>query len=268
VRGAREPGSGIDVERVLGYPVATVGLESCVEWIEKRMGPAPRPFVVACANPHSLVVAEDDAAFRDALMGADLLLPDGSGIVLASRLRGGRIRERVTGSDLFLGLSGRLAARTPPVRYFFLGSTPETLDAITRRMAERFPGITVAGCLSPPFRDVFSAEDEDAMVAAVNAAGPDVVWVGMTAPKQEKLIAALADRLDARVVAAVGAVFDFFSGQVTRSHPAWQRLGLEWLPRLLRQPRRLWRRTLVSAPRFLWLAARERAGRGRGREGA
>ncbi|HOB54387.1 MAG TPA: WecB/TagA/CpsF family glycosyltransferase [Acidobacteriota bacterium] len=213
---------------------------------------------LACANPHSLEVARDDTAFAVALHSADLLVPDGVGMVLASRIMGGRIRARVTGSDIFLALNAALSARGG-TSCFFLGSTDENLAAIREKMAADFPGVRVAGIYSPPFRDEFTAADDAAMVAAVNAAAPDVLWVGMTAPKQEKWIHRNLTRLETvRFAAAVGAVFDFYTGRVKRSHPAFRRLGLEWLPRLLRQPRRLWRRNFVSNPRFLMRVVRER----------
>jgi len=206
---------------------------------------------LACANPHSLEVARGDPEFAAALHAADLLVPDGVGMVLASRILGGRIRARVTGSDIFLALNAALSARGG-TSCFFLGSTDENLAAIRERMAADFPGVRVAGVYSPPFRDEFTAEDDAAMAAAVNAAAPDVLWVGMTAPKQEKWLHRNLARLETvRFAAAVGAVFDFYTGRVKRSHPAFRRLGLEWLPRLLRQPRRLWRRNFVSNPAFM-----------------
>lgn len=264
--------AGPPVESVIGFPVATLDADGCVAWALEGIARGERLFV-ACANPHSLVVAERDAAFAAALLTADMLVPDGVGMVLASRLRRGRIRTRVTGSDFFLGLNARLSKAGPRLRTFFLGSTPETLAAIERQMAARFPAVEVAGCFSPPFRASFTPDDDEAMIAAVRRARADVLWVGMTAPKQETWIARVRSRLDVGLVVAIGAAFDFFAGTVTRSHPAWQRVGLEWLPRLLRQPRRLWRRTFVSAPRFLWLVAAnrpvgtQRAGGGRPLDG-
>jgi len=217
-----------------------------------------KPRWLACANPHSLEVARGDAAFAAALHAADILVPDGVGMVLASRILGGRIRARVTGSDIFLGLNAALSARGG-TSCFFLGSTDENLAAIREKMAADFPGVRVAGVYSPPFRDEFTAEDDAAMAAAVNAAAPDVLWVGMTAPKQEKWLHRNLARLETvRFAAAVGAVFDFYTGRVKRSHPAFRRLGLEWLPRLLRQPRRLWRRNFVSNPAFMIRVVLER----------
>jgi N-acetylglucosaminyldiphosphoundecaprenol N-acetyl-beta-D-mannosaminyltransferase len=110
----------------------------------------------------------------------------------------------------------------------------------------------VAGTFSPPYKPEFSPAELDMMIAAINAVRPDVLWVGMTAPKQEKWIYQNRHRLQVKFIGAVGAVFDFYTGRVKRSHPIFQNLGLEWLPRLLQEPRRLWRRMGVSAPIFIW----------------
>lgn len=243
---------------ILGYPITTLGEEECIavvlRWVEG--GEAARYF--ACANPHSLEVAEDDPVFKDALKQADLLLPDGIGIVIASRLLAGRIRKRITGSDIFRGVSDELNRRGT-ASYFLLGSTVENLWEFRRKLAMEFPNIRLAGSYSPPFAEDFDEAESARMVAAVNASGADVLWVGMTAPKQEKWAYHNRARLEVRVIGAVGAVFDFYTGSVQRSHPAFQRMGLEWLPRVLREPRRLWRRNLVSNPRFMLRVLRERA---------
>lgn len=242
--------SGVGTEPILGYSVANAGTDGCVSAMMRALGGSASCRWLACLNPHSYVVARDQPSFRDALSSCDWLLPDGAGIVLASRLLGGSIRSRVTGMDAFIGLT-RALDQQGGGSVFFLGSTEETLRLIRDRMAREFPRVRVAGTHAPPYRDTFSAEDDDAMIEAVNRARPDVLWVGMTAPKQELWLHEHRDQLEVKVAAAIGAVFDFYSGRVKRSHPVFQRLGLEWLPRLVRQPRRLWRRTFVSAPRFL-----------------
>ncbi|MEA3298607.1 MAG: WecB/TagA/CpsF family glycosyltransferase [Pseudomonadota bacterium] len=205
---------------------------------------------LACLNPHSYAVAKADPLFATALRGADWLVPDGAGILLGSRILGGTIRARITGSDVFEGLHERLNGAGGG-SVFFLGSTDDTLAAIRRKMAVDYPNIRVAGTYSPPFKADYSEAELDSMCAAISAAAPDVLWVGMTAPKQEKWIHANRHRLNVRFAGAIGAVFDFYVGRVKRSHPMFQRLGLEWLPRLIQQPRRLWRRMFVSAPVFL-----------------
>jgi N-acetylglucosaminyldiphosphoundecaprenol N-acetyl-beta-D-mannosaminyltransferase len=237
---------------------APVCVSRAVRWI----GESGSPRVVACLNPHSAVAADRDPEFFEALSSADLLLPDGVGVVAASRLLGAPVAGRVTGSDFFEGLSSAMDAEGGR-SCFFLGSAPGTLGLIERRAAARWPRLRVAGVLSPRFSERFSAEEEAAMVAAVNAARADVLWVGMTAPKQEKWIHRNRRALRVPIVAAIGAVFDFFAGTVPRPHPALRRLGLEWAGRLLREPRRVWRRTLVSGPRFATLVLRDLALSGR-----
>lgn len=249
-------------EDLLGYPVCAHSRLDCVadvvSWIEQAPAEASCRSLT-CINPHSYVLALDDQRFAQALRTADWLIPDGAGIILASKLLGRRIRERVTGSDIFSGVQEALNRRGG-YRVFFLGSTEETLADIRQCMARDYPNIVVAGTYSPPFKAEFSAADNRQMIAAIRAAAPDVVWVGMTAPKQEKWLYEHRAELNVKFAAAIGAVFDFYTGRVKRSHPLFQRLGLEWLPRLLQQPRRLWRRMFVSAPIFVWHVLRQKIG--------
>lgn len=241
-------------ENVLGYAVDALSIEVCVDSVFDRIcndGQYSGCAWLACLNPHSYAVALQDESFNRALQDTQWLVPDGAGVVLASSLLGGCIRERVTGSDIFFGLHRRMNA-VGRMSVFFLGAAEETLYEIRVRMARDYPGIRVAGTFSPPFKPVYSAEENDAMIAAINTANTDVLWVGMTAPKQEKWIFENRARLNVKFAGAIGAVFDFYTGRVKRSHPVYQRLGLEWLPRLVQQPRRLWRRMFVSAPIFVW----------------
>lgn len=248
---------GKAVNEILGYQVHSLGARKLVEEIvlhirssnggaKKRTGP---PAWLACLNPHSYAVAKSDVVFCEALKKAQWLIPDGAGVVLASRFLGRTLSGRVTGSDVFNMLHQELDRNG--ARVFFLGASASTLEKIRDRMKSDFPNIEVCGCFSPPYKSVYEESELRAMVEAVNQAAPDVLWVAMTAPKQEKWIAQNIAALDVCFVGAVGAVFDFYAGNIVRSHPAFQRLGLEWLPRLLQEPRRLWRRTFVSAPIFL-----------------
>lgn len=248
------------VESVLGYQVQTGDAELCIECIADHIANGATARWLACMNPHSYAVATSRPSFRSALQGADWLVPDGAGIVMASKLLGGSIRGRVTGSDIFFGLHDRLQEKGD-VSVFFLGSTASTLTTIRTRMNHDWPRVRVAGVCSPPFKPAFSERDLHEMVSAINEAQPDIVWVGLTAPKQEELIFRAIDRLDVQFVAAIGAVFDFYAGNVRRSHPFFRRHGLEWLPRLLQEPRRLWRRMFVSAPIFVWHVFRVRMAR-------
>jgi len=242
--------SVIGAEAVLDYRICLGGVavlrDDIFGWIQR----GDKCRWLACINPHSYAVARANPDFADALKEADWLIPDGVGIVLASRMLRGTIRERVTGTDIFTALHQRLNRTGGSV--FFLGASEDTLSAIRERMARDYPNIRIAGTYSPPFKPQFSAKETDAMVAAVNAANADVLWVGMTSPKQDLWLRANHHRLRVKFAAGIGAVFDFYTGRIKRSHPVFQKLGLEWLPRLLQEPRRLWRRMFVSAPIFLW----------------
>lgn len=238
-------------EIILGHKVTTVSVDTCVDkivyWITAKEN--GRYFV--CANPHSLEIAREDSVFQEALHKADIIVPDGVGMIMASKILGGTIRQRITGSDVFFGLSSRLNDISG-CSVFFLGSTEETLHHIVKKMKVDFPNIKVAGVFSPPFKAQFSCSENKAILEAINQVKPDVLWVGMTAPKQEKWIYQHRGELNVPFIGAIGAVFDFYTGKVKRSHPVFQNLGLEWLPRLIQEPRRLWRRNLISAPLFLY----------------
>lgn len=240
----------VHCENVLGYPVATACKGACIRQILQWLESGEKGKTLVCVNPHSLEMARTDAEFEKAIQNADLIVPDGCGIVIASKILGGRIRKRVTGSDVFWGLCSALNEMRN-FRCFFLGSTEQTLSKIVDKMKTDFPHITVAGTYSPPFKTEFSDEDNCLMLASVNRAEADVLWVGMTAPKQEKWIFQNRDRIDVKFIGAIGAVFDFYVGNVKRSHPVFQKLGLEWLPRLIQEPRRLWRRNFISHPKFM-----------------
>ncbi len=238
-------------ENITGYPITTESKKACVEQVLCWITSGQRRKYLVCANPHSLELARSDHLFRKAIINADLLTPDGIGIVLASKIHGGCICGRVTGSDIFLGLSCALN-RKKGYRYFFLGSTEKTLDRIRDRIILEFPNIEIAGTFSPPFRAAFTTEENGEMVEVVNKARPHVLWVGMTAPKQEKWIYQHRDQLDVNFIGAIGAVFDFYAGTKKRSGQWFQDHGYEWFPRLFREPRRLWYRNFISFPVFIF----------------
>ncbi len=249
-------------ETILQYPVVTLSATDCIRQILVWIQAGDTGRYLACANPHSLMVARKDLDFHQALMAADLLVPDGIGIVIASRLTGGVLQRRITGTDIFMGLHRELD-RLGGYSVFFLGSSEDNLTRIKSKMEATFPRIRIAGCCSPPFKPEFSEPDNRRMIDAVNSARPDVLWVGMTAPKQEKWTHQHRDQLDVKFIGPVGAVFDFFTDRVKRSHPVFQQMGLEWLPRLLRQPDRLYQRTFISAPLFMLAVMKQRVRRRR-----
>ena len=238
-------------EDIVGYRVCVQSVDDVVSRVTSWLEDEPRKCrYFACLNPHSVEIAAADATFHNSLVSADFLTADGIGVIYASRLLGGQIRTRLTGMDVFVGVTTAME-RAKHGRVFFLGSTEETLQKIREEMAERFPNVVVAGSYSPPFKPEFSAEDNQQMIEAINAANADVLWVGLTAPKQEKWIFENREHLNVGFAGPVGAVFDMLVGNISRVGPFWQNLGFEWLPRLLQEPKRLWRRSLVSAPRFL-----------------
>lgn len=236
--------------RFLDYTIVAGSTCDCLDDITESIATTTGPRWFACLNPHSQVIAKDDPAFSEALHAVDWLVPDGVGVVLASRFLGCPVPERITGSDVFHGLNDRLN-RNGGGSIFFLGSTDRILAEIRRCMAMDYPNLRVAGTFSPPYKPEFSVTELNEMIAAINAVKPDVLWVGMTAPKQEKWIHQNRHRLQVKFIGAIGAVFDFYTGRVKRSHPVFHKLGLEWLPRLLQEPRRLWRRMGISAPLFV-----------------
>ena len=239
-----------DSENILGYPVSTLSKNECIAtitgWIEN--GAKGKYFI--CANPHSIEVAGTDHEFDCAIKNADVIAPDGIGIVVASRILGGAIHERVTGSDIFEGVNRELNKKKGH-SVFFLGSTQDNLEKMRYKMGSDFPNIRVVGTFSPPFKESFSHEENLMMIETINRAKPDVVWIGMTAPKQEKWIYENREKLDVKLLGPIGAVFDFYTGKVTRAPAIFQKSGLEWFPRFLREPRRLWRRNLMSNPKFI-----------------
>lgn len=260
----------LSTESIVGYQVAVASASELAQTIGDWIDSGARACRwLACLNPHSFAVSQTQPSFADALSEADWLVPDGVGIVLASWFLGGSIRHRVTGSDIFHAVNTYAQRRHR--RVFLLGSTNATLAEIEARLAKDWPGLVVVGAYSPPFRPEFTPADNRAMVDAINAAQADILWVGLTAPKQEVWLHRHRAQLNVPFAAGIGAVFDFYTGKIKRSSPTMQRLGLEWLPRLLQEPRRLWRRTFVSGPIFASALLREKVGgantRGRGGNG-
>jgi len=237
-------------ETIAGYRISTRNAETSIELVQQWLNSTKKGHFFVCANPHSLEIARSDPKFKRAICEADLVTPDGIGVIIASRIQGGCIRSRVTGADIFWGLSKKLN-QLSEYRYFFLGSTEKTLNLIRDKMRIEFPNIEVAGTFSPPFKREFTRAENREMVAAVNKAQPHVLWVGMTAPKQEKWIYQHKDQLDVPFIGAVGAVFDFFAGTKKRSGQWFQDHGYEWFPRLFREFHRVWYRNFISFPKFI-----------------
>lgn len=203
-------------------------------------------------NAFSYDNARKDVLFSEALQKGDVLIPDGISIVKACRFLNAKSqpKERIAGWDLFVYEMEKLNRVGGKV--MFLGSSDAVLNLIRQRVAEKYPKIEV-DTYSPPYKPVFSDEENEAMISAINHSNPDLLWIGMTAPKQEKWAYTHLDRLDVHChIGTIGAVFDFFAGTVKRAPERWQRVGLEWLYRLLSEPRRMWRRYFIGNAKFIY----------------
>ena len=204
--------------------------------------------IINTLNPHSYVTAKEDKTFEKALQDSDTLLPDGSGIVLAAKQINKENIQKIAGLDLHLYLLSELNKIGGSV--FYMGASQNTLDKIHDRIVKEYPSVKV-GSYSPPFKSEFSNDDNSTIISKVNAFNPDVLFIGMTAPKQEKWLYTHKDSLNFKIASSIGAVFDFYAGTVVRPSQFWLDLHLEWLHRLLKEPKRLWRRNFVSTPIFL-----------------
>lgn len=203
-------------------------------------------------NAHSYNTALKDSIFAEALTKGDVLIPDGISIVKACHWlkAASQPRERIAGWDLFGFEMKRLAEKGG--KCMFMGSSEKVLSSIKRRAAIDYPMIEVI-TYSPPYKPVFSKEDDEAIIKAINKADPDLLWIGMTAPKQEKWTYLHWNELDIHChCGTIGAVFDFFAGTAKRAPLWWQEHGLEWLYRLILEPQRMWRRYIIGNYLFLW----------------
>ena len=218
-------------------------------------------------NAHSFNTAKKDQLFAEALTNGDVLIPDGVSIVKACKWIKAKSqpKERIAGWDLFSFEMEKLERESEELRtkseeskiVMFMGSSQKVLDLIVKRAAEVYPHLKVV-TYSPPYKPEFSDEDNKTIIDAINAANPDLLWIGMTAPKQEKWTYSHWNELNIHChVGTIGAVFDFFAGTVERAPIWWQEHGLEWLYRLMKEPKRMWRRYIIGNSLFLWNMVKE-----------
>lgn len=219
-------------------------VEQVKKWIHERGG----CHSIAATGMHGVVEAQRDPHFKEILNATDLVVPDGTPLVWMGRRQGHDLPRRVYGPDLVLAFCEETQARG--YRHFFYGGEPGVADRLADSLKRRFPAMQVAGTYSPPFRPLTEEEDNE-IVAMISRAAPDVVWVGLGAPKQERWMHEHRSKLNVPVVVGVGAAFDMISGR-RRQAPRWMREhGLEWLFRLFQEPRRLWRRYLIYGTEFV-----------------
>ena len=232
---------------VLGVGISAIDMAAAVDTITRWVEEGGSHYVCV-TGVHGVMESQRDPQLRAIHNRSGLTTPDGMPMVWAGRRAGASGMSRVYGPDLMLRVC-EVAARRG-WRTFYYGGGEGVAEALSRRLAGRFPGLRTAGVHTPPFRPLSAAEDQ-AEVDRINASGADIVWVGLSTPKQERWMAAHLDRLDAKVLIGVGAAFDIHAGTLAQA-PAWmQRSGFEWLFRLAKEPRRLWRRYLYNNPRFV-----------------
>ncbi|MGI8596766.1 MAG: WecB/TagA/CpsF family glycosyltransferase [Thermoleophilaceae bacterium] len=244
----------VSTRRVLGVDLAATDYEGAMDVMDAMVERRARGYVCVVAT-HAVMVAQDDPEMRAALSASALTVPDGMPLVWAMNALGERLEDRVYGPDLMLRYTERCARHGHRV-FLYGGRDDGALADLTDNLRRRFDGLEVVGGYSPPFRELRPDEESD-VIARIDAARPDVLWVGIGVPKQEKWMLRMRPRLEVPVMCAVGAAFDFHAGLVPQAPPWLQRRGLEWLYRMTREPRRLAPRYLRYNPRFAVGAARQ-----------
>lgn len=247
---------------VLGVHVDAIQIPEAItrieDWIRTRQGCR----YVAVTGMHGVTEAQHDPQLRTVLNDADLVVPDGMPLVWCARLRGHALRRRVYGPELMLTFCRQTAAKG--YHHFLYGGDVGVADRLAAVLQQSCPGIQIAGTYSPPFRPL-APEEDASILEMIHQAQPDVLWVGLSTPKQEKWMRDHRDRLRVPVLVGVGAAFDILSGRKKQA-PAWMREhGLEWLFRLIQEPRRLWKRYLVYGAEFVALVLLELLGLKRNR---
>ncbi len=221
--------------------------------------------LINTVNAHSFNVAQKDDLFAEALSKCDYLIPDGASIIKACKLLNAKSqpKERIAGWDLFTFEMQRLEGKSQNkvgrrLKVMFMGSSEKVLSMIREKAAKDYPNLDII-TYSPPYKPKFSEEDNVAIIKAINEANPDLLWIGMTAPKQEKWTYQHWNELNIHChVGTIGAVFDFYAGTAKRAPQWWQNHSLEWLYRLIKEPKRMWRRYVFGNPLFLWNITKEK----------
>jgi len=234
---------------ILGVRVDAVQIPDVIKEMGKWISQRDRPHYIAVANVHVVMEARHDPSFKKVLEEADLCVPDGMPLIWVGRLRGHKLQRRVYGPDLLLEFCRE--TQEMGYRHYFYGGAPGVPEELSEKLKGQFPQLNVAGVCSPPFRPM-TAEEDARQVEMINQATPDVLWVGLGCPKQERWMREHRDRLRVPVLVGVGQAFDIHSGR-SKQAPKWLREhGLEWLYRLLCEPRRLWRRYLLYNSEFIF----------------
>jgi N-acetylglucosaminyldiphosphoundecaprenol N-acetyl-beta-D-mannosaminyltransferase len=241
---------------LLGVGISAINMQDALRH-SSQLVQQRRKGYICVTGVHGIMEAQRDPSFRAILNRSFLCTPDGMPTVWVGRMQGHRRIRRIYGPDFMLEMC-RLSVEKR-YRHFLYGGNRGVAERLKRRLERLIPSISIVGTFAPPFRALTPAE-EDELIAAVAEARPDIIWVGLSTPKQERFMASMIDRLDTCLMVGVGAAFDIHAGLLADA-PTWMKgAGLHWLYRLLKEPRRLWRRYLTNNPRFLWNISLQLAG--------
>lgn len=240
--------SSVSTVNIMGVEIAAIDMDRLLEFTNENIGALSGEYICV-SNVHTTVMSYEDKEYRDIQNGAVLAIPDGGPLSTVGRRRGYQM-SRTTGPSYMEEILKLSSGKG--YRHYFFGSTQETLERMKERIMAEDPDIRIVGMFSPPFRAMTEEEDQT-IIREINAASPDFLWVGLGAPKQEKWMAAHRGIVTGLMV-GVGAAFDYYAGNIKRA-PEWmQKINLEWLYRLIQDPKRLMKRYIVTNTKFLWNA--------------
>lgn len=233
---------------VLGVGISAIDMEDAIRLSDSLIRKSRKGYVCV-TGVHGVIEAQSDKAFRRILNRSLMTTPDGMPMVWIGRIQGQSRMRRVYGPDYMMDMCRFSVARG--YRHFLYGGGQGVAVRLATELTRRCPGLQIVGTYTPPFRPLNSTEETE-LVALVAETKPDVFWVGLSTPKQERFMAHYLDKLDTKLMVGVGAAFDIHTGGIKDAPPWLKRAGLQWLHRLAQEPRRLWRRYLVNNPKFIW----------------
>jgi N-acetylglucosaminyldiphosphoundecaprenol N-acetyl-beta-D-mannosaminyltransferase len=243
------PISPQDRVNILGVGVSALNMEAALHQTESLLDQGKQGYICV-TGVHGIMEAQSDSAFRNILNRSFLTTPDGMPTVWLGRIHGFKHMSRVYGPDYMLGLCERSV--TKGYRHFLYGGKPGVAEELRAELTRRFPGLQIVGTYTPPFRPL-NAEEEGDLRSQLELSQADVLWCGLSTPKQERFMATYSQRLPVKLMVGVGAAFDLLSGNLSEAPDWMKKAGLQWLYRLIKEPRRLWRRYLINNPKFTWL---------------
>jgi N-acetylglucosaminyldiphosphoundecaprenol N-acetyl-beta-D-mannosaminyltransferase len=247
--GIVSPSSAQERVNILGVGVSAVNMETALRQTESLLDRGEQGYVCV-TGVHGIMEAQSDSKFRDILNHSFITTPDGMPTVWLGRIHGFKHMSRVYGPDYMLGLCERSV--TKGYRHFLYGGKTGVAEELRVELSRRFPGLQIVGTYTPPFRPL-NADEEDDLRSQLEMSQADVLWCGLSTPKQERFMAVYSQRMPVKLMVGVGAAFDLLSGNLSEAPDWMKKAGLQWLYRLIKEPRRLWRRYLINNPKFTWL---------------